>query len=172
MVQCTSCTRMMRSDNLKRHIRSCKGDILKQRQQSKNVPEMIELPSKKTEILHIPHFNGEEFSGKKQKSRETIGKIMEVVKVSSYHRDKITQDIIREEKEKRGEIVNDPSSDEEMDNEANTILEVKELEERFRTLLCEMIKNREELNHLLQEMLRKDLITDDEYVKVKLTHKL
>ena len=176
MVQCASCTRMMRSDNLKRHIRSCKGDILKQRQQSKNVPEMIELPSKKIEIRHIPHFNGEEFSGKKQKSRETTEKIMEVVGVPSYHRDKITQDIIREEKEKIYEILNDSSSDEEIDNEVNQIKEVKELEERFKTLLCGytrgMLENREELNHLLQEMLRQNLITDDEYVKVKLACKL
>ena len=101
---------------------------------------------------------------------------MEVVGVPSYHRDKIAQDIIREEKEKIYEILNDSTSDEEMDNEADQIKEVKELEERFRTLLCGytrgMLKNIEELNHLLQEMLRKHLITEDEYVKVKLACKL
>ena len=101
---------------------------------------------------------------------------MDVVGVPSYHRDKIAQDIIREEKEKRGEIINNPSSDEEMDNETNQIQEAKELEERFRTLLCGyttgMLNNTDKLNHLLQEMLRKDLITEDEYVKVKLACKL
>lgn len=176
-VQCASCTRMMRSDNLKRHVRSCKGFISKQGQQlfdraEKNVPEMIELPSKKKIIRHIPHFNGEEFSGKKQKSRETMEKIMEVVGVPSYHRNKISQDIIREENEKIYEIVNDPTSDEEIDNETNQIQEVKELEERFRTLLRGMENKRDKLNHLLQDMLRKYLITEDEYVKVKLACKL
>ena len=77
-----------------------------------------------------------------------------------YHKGNI--DKIQEEKEKGDKIENDPSSDEEF-------REAKELEDRFRTLFYEykkgMLNNRDELNRLLQEMLRKYLITNDEYEK-------
>ena len=50
--------------------------------------------------------------------------------------------------------------------------EVEDLEERFRTLLKGILNNRDELNRLLQEMLRRKLITEDESMKVKLSCKL
>ena len=74
-IQCASCTKTMRFDNLKRHVRSCLGNnpkqglLLKKQlfdEKENNIPEFIEgdLYSKKPKThddekqMTIPHFNG------------------------------------------------------------------------------------------------------------------
>ena len=113
-IQCASCTKTMRCDNLKRHIRSCKSNNPKQglllekqlfEEKENNIPKFIEnnLYSKKPKTHDdekqrtISHFNGEEYSGNKPQTRETMEKIMHLVGVPQRRRNKIAEQILQEE---------------------------------------------------------------------------
>ena len=49
----------------------------------------------------IPHFDGDEFSGKKTKSRETLYKMMKMVKIPEECWDRIATDVLEKEQTAR-----------------------------------------------------------------------
>ena len=162
-VQCTSCLKVMRSDNLKRHARLC-SRISTTVSGKQSVEETPHYPSSvKQKRENIPTFDGDEFCGKKIKSCQTINKIMQICAVTEDHQDKIATKIMQELKTKR-----------DVDREK---IDVLKSQTRFNTLICEFTKhqkleNRNELNLLIKEMLAQDLITYDEYEQLKRCCKL
>ena len=108
----------------------------------------------------IPTFAGDEFSGKKSKSRETIYKMMEMMKIPEHRQDKIAVEILKHD---RNQIVRPESNTNQKDfskfiDESGedgegslTESELDETIEDFEKLYSELIYKgrRENINELM-----------------------
>ena len=163
MHSCNQCGKTFtRGDNLKRHEKLHCTDIAGYRgTESKNCRKRIKLdldeqePQEqhvmkndqsgfKKEVIpnRIPTIDGDEFSGKKPKSRETLYKMMKILKIPDHRWESIATDILKQERERiRSKDLsnfideNEDESDESGDEEDDTLneTEIEELCKRFNT---------------------------------------
>ena len=70
------------------------------RQQQQHVIENEQLSDSKKE--EIPTFDGDEFSSKKPKSRETIYTMMELLNIPDHRKETICTKILKEDQERLG----------------------------------------------------------------------
>ena len=111
-VTCSSCSRVMRSDNLKRHVKICQQSkcytpFARKDQASERCERKRKISIDKSEEVEekddaneIPTFDGDEFSGKKPKSRETLNRMMEMLKIPEHRWEKIATDMLQEDRKR------------------------------------------------------------------------
>ena len=122
-VACQYCSKVMRSDNLKNHVKihnrkrgfsyeskdygnqinMNSGKQESRQQQQQHVIENQQLSDSKKE--EIPTFDSDEFSSKKPKSRETIYKMMEMLNIPDHRKETICTKILKEDQERLGTIL-------------------------------------------------------------------
>ena len=105
------CVNFIRPDNLKRHQRySCKSssadgsyhrtdDAFKNKISPKHDDNNSAGLTQDVSVRQgdIPTFDGAEFSGEKPKSRATLFKMMEMLKIPEHRRKKIATDMLKED---------------------------------------------------------------------------
>ena len=143
-IQCHHCSQVMRSDNLKRHVRIKHG------------PSFI--GNSRTD--DIPTFSG--FGTGKPISKETLNRVMETLKIPEHRREKIGSGILQEDRER------DESEDEDG---PLTESELKEMIEQFLALHHDLVhkgrrENVPELLNMLGVLLEASEITRKEYMKM------
>ena len=116
----------------------------------------------------IPTFDGDEFSGKKPKSHETLYKMIDMLKIPDRRRESITTEMLQEE---RARTVKDLDSEDESDDEDGPLTEseLQELIDSFRTLYFNLVhkghrQNVSELLDILKMLLEADEITRADYL--------
>ena len=132
-----------------------------------------------TTDVDIPTLDGAEFSGTKPKSRETLHRMMEVLKIPDHRRERIATEILKEDRERartRTDLSNFINEDEidESAGEGDVPLnesDLIELLKRYKTLQSDLIQkgrrqNVPELLSMLNVLLESDVINQADYVKM------
>ena len=196
MYSCNQCGRnFTRHDNLKRHTKLHCTDIYNKDTESRNYCKRIKLDSdeqepqnkyamknyfeKESTPSQTPTFDGAEFSGTKPKSRETLHRMMEMLKIPDHRRERIATEILKEDRDRartRTDLSNFINEDEidESAGEGDVPLnesDLIELLKRYKTLQSDLIQkgrrqNVPELLNILNVLLESDVVNQADYVKM------
>ena len=190
MHSCNQCgATFTRGDNLKRHEKLHYTDIHSYKStEPKSYRKRIKLEAddqephsdseKEAVPNQIPTFDGDEFSGKKPKSRETLYKMMKMLKIPEHRWENIATDILKEDRERvrSKDLSNFIDEDEDESGKSGdedapmNESEIEELCKRFKLLQYGLIYkgHREyvsELLDMLDVLLEEGLISQADYIQ-------
>ena len=169
--RCDSTQSVDRTDQAAEKRKHIDGDSWKPSKRLKEDRILQESEQSETETIpkRIPTFDGNEFSGNKSLTRDTLYRMMEMLKVPEHRQDKIATEILKQDRNQK-----DPSKfiDESDEDEEGPLTEpeLKELLDCFRTLHYDLLhkgrrENVPELLDMLDVLLETGEITRADYMK-------
>ena len=190
-VACQYCSRVMRSDNLKNHVkihgRTVEATNLtthplqtagQKRPLNVLKKEPIYSEIRRDMPIEIPTFDGDEFSGKKSKSRDTLYRMAQMLKIPEHSRKSIVTDILKDDRNKRVDLSNSIDKNKDESNESEdeeedyplTETEIEELRKRFKSLHYDLLRkghreNIGELLDMLNVLFEGEHISQADYIK-------